>query len=446
MRRVFRTIIFIICAAIAAAGLSGCLRITADELYSLPQASEEYLRLQETIDSILSLGAEFSPPTGGPNRQAVQLKDLNGSGTNEVVAFFSIPSDSALIIYVFEMLDGDYTVAGIIEGVGTAFESVRYADMDGDGVMEIVVGWQMSAALKHMSIFSIKDFHSVSLKSAEYTWLAVCDMTGDGSADVVAFRLPSGETGAVAEMFSLMPDGELISAETRLSNGVETISRVMTGRLSDGKTALFVESEGRFDDGGLITDICVWQDGSITNVSVQASSGISEGTVRTHTLCSDINEDGVIEVPKPRLLKAQSETEYYAIDWYAFDSLGDSNLSLTTYHNISDGWFLILPFDWREKVSVRREDAVAGERTVIFSYITGEDGPYEDFLKIYKLSGDKGEERARLQGRVTLLSEGSAVYAFEILTAPDSYGLSFNETLIKGNFRLIYSDWLAGSV
>ena len=445
MKRIKIEIIAALLAALMLCGLSGCLRLTADELYSLPQASEDYLKLQAGIDTILGLGAEFSPPTGGPNRQAVQLKDLTGDGSNEVIAFFSVPAESALKIYIFELIDGDYSVAEVIEGVGTGFESVRYADMDGDGIMEIIVGWQMSSALKHMSIFSIKDYHSISLRSAEYSWLTVYDMTGDGNDDVIALRLPSGDTGAVAEVFHLMQDGELVSAEARLSNGIETISRVLTGRLSDGVPAIFVESEGRFDDGGLVTDICVYQEGSFTNIAIQPSSGITEGTVRTHILSSDINEDGIIEVPIPRLLKAQSETEYYAIDWYVFNSSGQKDLAMTTYHNVNDEWFLILPFDWRGKVSVRREDNVSGERAIVFSYIAGEDGPYEDFLKICKLSGDKGAQRAALPGRMILLSEGAAIYTFELLAEPNSFGLTFNETLIKVNFRLIYSEWLTGT-
>ena len=446
MRHFHRRFIAAVMSAVLAAGLAGCMRLTADELYSLPLASEEYLKLQASIDSILNSGAEFSPPTSGPNRQAVQLTDLNGNGNNEVIAFFSSPGDKPLKIYIFELIDGDYAVADIIEGDGTAFESVRYVDLDGDGFQEIVVGWQMSAALKHMSIFSIRDFHSVSLASAEYVWLTVCDITDNGNDDIVVIRLPSGDIGAVAEVFTLMADGELVRAETRLSNGVETISRVLTGLLADGVPAVFVEGEGKFDSGGLVTDICIFRDGSLANISLQGVNGISEGTVRTHTLSSDINDDGVVEVPMPRLLKAQSETEYYAIDWYAYDSEGQDDLALTTYHNINDGWFLILPLDWREKVSIRRDDAVSGERTIIFSFIEGEDGPYEDFLKIYKLSGDRGGERAALPGRVTVAAEGAAIYAIQILTEPDSFGLTFNEALIRANFRLIYSDWLAGSL
>ena len=444
-----KKILFTFPALLIALCLYGCLRITAEDLYSLPQFSEQYMKLQGHINVLLNSGAEYAPPTGGPNKQSVQFFDLNGNGVDEVIAFFSFQGESALKIYIFELIDGDYSVAGIIEGVGTAIESVRYVDMDGDGVVEIIVGWQMSAALKHMSIYSIREFSSVLLYDADYSLITVFDVNGDGNENIITIKPPAQDAGAAAEVFTLMPDGEMVSSEARLSNGIETITRVLTGKLINGVPAVFVESEGKFDAGNLVTDICIYKSGSFINISCTGPGGISEETVRSRIpriQSADINKDGIIKVPIPRRLRAQSETEYYAVDWYAFDDLGKSNLVMTTYHNDFDEWYLILPSDWRGKVSVRREDAVSGERTVIFSFIPDADEPYEDFLKIYKLFGDKGEARAGLPGRTFLMTEGAAVYAFELLAEPNSFGITFNEQLIKANFRLIYSDWLAGTM
>jgi hypothetical protein len=438
----FKTILALI-TALSAVILSGCLRITADELYQLPEISEEYLRLQAHINVILNQGAEYAPPTRGPNRQAVQVMDLNGSGSNEVIAFFSVPGESTLKIYIFERDGDDYTVADVIEGVGTEIESVRFVDMNGDGVMELVIGWQMGATLKYMSIYSLVGFHNQILVSREeYTEITTFDMTDSGSMDVIAFRLPTQETGAIATIFSLMQDGEIVTQEVRLSSGIESITRILTGRLADNTPGIFVESEGRFENGSLVTDILAMQGDSFTNISLHSLSGVSEDTVRHRMNSSEVNKDGIIKTPVLRRLTAQSDTDYYAIDWYAFRSDGQSTLALTTYHNNFDEWFLILPFDWREKVSVRREDAVPGERTIIFSYFNEADGTHEDFLEILKLSGENAQERANRGNRVFLISEGVAAYAYEMLVPPNSFGLTFDDDLVRDNFRLIYSDWL----
>jgi len=444
--KIKRQIIISLLAMIMAVLIIGCLRITADELYSLPVISEEYLRLQAHINVILNQGAEHAPPMRGPNRQAVQLVDLNGTGTNEVIAFFSDPAESTLKVYIFELVDGDYIVADTIEGVGTEIESVRYVDLDGNGTKELVIGWQMGPALRYMSIYTLSGFHHQELVGGvEYTEMTVFDMTGDGRDDLMVFRLPTQEAGAVAEVYSLMRDGEIVKQEARLSVGIETISRIFTGRLVDNTPAVFVDSEGAFENGSLVTDILAVQNDEFTNISMTIASGVSDDNVRHRMSSSEINKDGIIKVPALRLLIAQSETEYFAIDWYSFRVSGQRSLALTTYHNNFDEWFLILPFNWREKVSVRREDAVPGERTIIFSYYDETDGTHEDFLKIFKLSGEGAQERASLGNRRFLQADGTAAYAFELLAQPNSFGLTFTEDLIRENFRLIYSDWLTGS-
>ena len=60
--------------------LSGCFAKSTDELYALPQLSEGYIQLQSELRSLLDSGAEYSAPTAGSNRQAIQLEDLDGDG------------------------------------------------------------------------------------------------------------------------------------------------------------------------------------------------------------------------------------------------------------------------------------------------------------------------------------------------------------------------------
>lgn len=442
MRNILKKASWIICAAVLLSTLTGCFSITADELFSLPQASEEYLNLQVRINAVLAEGAVYAPPTSGPNRQSVQLVDLDSDGVSEALAFFRTTGEKPLKIYIYKKTEESYETAEILEGDGTALERILYADMDGDGISELVVGWQMSAALLHMGIYSIKNYESVQLKRADYTELAINDIDGDGDSDALVLRLSSAELPGEADVFSLMADGEVVSSSSRLSKGLESISHVLEGNLSDGTPAVFVE--GVNNDNNIITDIFVSRNGGIANVSASLSSGISEATIRSIEVYSaDINEDGIIEVPAPRLLEKQTETNYYVIDWNAYNGMGVSKPVFTTYHNFQDDWYLILPDDWVDRINVRREDNASGERTIVFSYLPDDSDTYEDFLNIYTLSGDNKDDRAIIPGRFRLDEDGDTIYAAELLAA--AQGLTVNRTVIAQNFMLI-SEWSTGVV
>ncbi len=424
---------------------AGCTSTTADGLYRLPQASREYLQLQEQIDAVLDSGAEYSPPVSGPNRQSVQLKDIDGDGQNEAIAFFRITGDKPLKIYIMKQTDGAYETVNVIEGDGTAIESIRYADMDADSVSELVVGWQMSAALSHMTIYSVRDNQQVLLAESDYSRLVTSDLNSDACTDVIVLRLPSPEVSGEADLFTLRSDGEVITKTSALSAGLTSISRIFRSDLTDGSPAIFVE--GDYQEGGVVTDILCWQDDSIFNVFVGSPTENSEETVRSYAVYStDINADGVLDVPSPRLLVSPEDKSYYAIDWYSYNRNGYTREVYTTYHNFTDDWYLILPEEWEEHITVRREDTVAGERTIVFTWLPdgrqASDAPGEDFLKIYTLSGENKEDRSLLDERFMLLWLGDVIYAAEVLEA--GVDREITPVTVTMNFRLITPEWYTG--
>lgn len=440
IKNIFKLIIILSFALM----LTGCYNRATEELFSLPQASEEYLKLQEKINTILAADAEYAAPVSGSNRQSVQLQDLNNDGMDEAIAFFSVAGDKPMKIYIFKSNEGTYEEATVINGEGTAIDSISYTDMNGDGFMEIVVGWQMSATLKLIQVYSIVDFQSASILSSDYSEYTISDLDLDGNSDVVVLRLlDTSQTGEL-EMFSLTSDGEVVSEKANLSRGITAVSRVRSSTLFDGSPAIYIES--LYAGSSLITDIFVYRYGSLLNITANRITGISEDTVRLYNVyCSDINDDDVLEVPYPRILQSQTDTIYYAIDWYSYNSMRKKVLTETTYHNYYDGWYLILPDDWKENITVRRQDTVYGERAIVFSRALGEDKPVEDFLVIYSLSGENREERAVIDERFVIVAEEETIYAAEILVPLTDFELTINRQLIISNFYIIYSDWITGA-
>jgi hypothetical protein len=422
--------------------LCGCAGVSAEEFYALPQLSEEYVQLQNRINEILADGAEYSAPSSGSNRQAVQLEDINGDGDKEAIVFFRFAgSDKPQKIYIFKNIDGAYEEVARIEGEGSGIDKINYTDMDGDGVKEIAVGWQIASGLNMLTLYSMRDFQPIMLMNTDYTRYITYDLDGNGNNNIVVVRLATSETSGEVILYSLTDEGEVVNTTAMLSSGVESIRRVRTGKLVDGSQSIIVEST--FSGSGIITDVMAYKNNTVVNVSMDENTGTSD-TARSRDIYSrDINGDGVLDIPSPVALPSLTEgTVYYLIDWYDYKTNGKSTKVCTTYTNYSDYWNLVIPNEWTDVITVRRQDVLSGERTIIFSYIGSGLDRQVDFLEIYTLSGDNRDERATSGNRFVLARDDETIYAAEILR--DNIRLNVSEELIRENFSILYSEWQTG--
>ncbi len=422
---------------------AGCMKGSTGELLSLPQLPDEYVELQKAINEVLKTGAVYSAPTSGSHRQSVQLNDINGDGTNEALAFFSLPGEKPLKIFIFEKAAGGYSNVAVIDGDGTAIRDIRYIDMDDDGWMEIVVGWQIASDIQMLTVHSLKGFVASVIATADYTEYTTADIDEDGKTELfVLHHDGAAETGEV-EMYYINADGETESVKAPLSNGMEKIAKLTAGKLRDGPAALFVE--GVYEGNGLVTDIFVRRNGELDNITLSDETRTSADTVRQYEVyCRDIDEDGIMEVPIPRTLNSKSETVYRVLDWYSFNKWGRKSRKLTTYHNYSDSWYLRLPDAWGDNITIRRENSDTGERAVVFSIWNGSEEPVTDFLIIYSITGENKEDIASKDGRVVLYRKNDVIYAADILLSAEEWSLAPDIPYLKKNFSLIYSEWITG--
>lgn len=421
--------------------LSGCSMMTVDKLYQLPKRSETYNNLQSAIDNAMT-DLTYCAPLSGENQQTVQIADLDGDGENEYLLFAKGTQEKPLKILVFQNVDGVFTMISAVEANGASYDVVEYVNMDAKPGVEMIVGRQLSdQMLRTATVYTLADGKLNQLVSANYTKFLTTDLNNDHNNELFVLRPGSSETDpGVAELYAVL-NGEIVSFnEMTMSQPVNKLKRIITGKLDGGNSAVFVASA--VGDSALITDIYTVLDDRLTNVSQSNESNTGIRTMRDfYVFADDVDADGVVELPslidmKP-LSGTMSEDMHHLIRWYSMTPEGLAVDKMYTYHNFIGGWYMQLDSSWAERLVVLHQ----GLQTDL--YIWNEDlTDTQKLMSIYAFSGDRREENGLSDGRIILHKTESVVYAALLSDLAGEYGYSPENAVYS--FRLILKDWKTG--
>ena len=434
--------------------LSGCIFEPVDNLYAPPVLPQEYRDLQSTINTTMSeLGAEYAVINYGSNTSTIQLLDLDGDGDQETAAVFlrvASAEEKPMRVCLFRQ-DGDqtYRQTAMLSGDGTSINSVAYEDLTGDGSREFIVSWQLSAGVHILAAYSFDGQGAEELMSTTYNEAyTTVDLDQDGSRELLVYQKDTtGEGYNLAELWDYQEGVLTLTSTAALSDGLKNVVRSEAGLLSDGTLAVYVTLE---TVSGWVTDIITLELSGLRNITRDEESGVSLLTSWTNTeaVTTDIDGDGVLEIPRPQLLTPpdpeNSSAAQYLIYWQQMDSLGRSVTSGITYHSYTDGWYLTLPGGWDiNNITVARDDSLSGrgERSVVFYYWPDrENGEPKRFLTIYRLTGSNRMARSTMSGRVVLYSDSSTIYCAALDTGVwKKCGL--DEAGLSQRFKPILAVW-----
>lgn len=429
--------------------LGGCMMTaTVEELYDVPRFPEEYQELSAQIEAILASGAEYTAPTSGTNLQSVQMEDLDGDGNEEALAFFRTNSDGRpLRIYIFQTVGEGYEQAAVIEGSGTSIHSIRYEDMNGDGVKEILVSWQFSTGVQAMEVYVLEDLKPILSMSTFYARYEVMDLDDDDIQELVVLRSDETESGgSLADYYDWDGSSLVLRSTEKLSMTVAELQWMETGTLENGEAALFVTGRviGVEETSRAITDILVYREPDLTNIVRSDATGVSSQVSRFLNLPpADINNDGVTEVPMPAELPAEGEDSYWKIYWYSYAQDGTPSQKNITYHNLTDSWYILIPESWDNHFTVRQSSIGATERVTTFYSVTGH-RIGEELLTIYTITGNNQETLSSLGERVILRRQTNTVYAIRYSDYYWSWRYAVGQEQLSERFNPILTQWSTG--
>ena len=415
--------------------LCGCGRQDSRAYFALPLGATDDIRLRSLLSEETAAGYDFSAPQSGSRRQPLQLVDLNGDGTDELLVFLRNSATEGCRIKIFALSDSGYSAVLSLDGRGSSLYAVDCADLNGDGRLELICTWNSGAELNLLYVYDLRDWGGEVLLTDSCNEFLCYDLSGNGTQELLTVTLSGRNRGVSLYSLPVPDDSARLSAP--LSDGIAECVHIMGCTLEGNAPGVLVESY--LDSGELVSDLFSLADGKLFNITLDQTSGVSRTRRSYAVMAADIDSDRFLEIPISSPLYAQKPGDRYRfLSWVSFNRYGFSVIKQETYHCFVDGWYFVLPQGWSDTLSVRRDDSVAGERCVILSSVDRNTGKVADRMMIYTLTGENRQERAEAAGRFLLAEDETTVYAASVIE-----GVSPAE--VPGRFHLIYSEWTKDS-
>lgn len=388
-------------------GLTGCFTQPLGDLYALPKQAEDYYNLQQAIDAVMEDSA-YAAPITGDNRQAVQLRDLDNDGKNEAILFSRTEGEHPLKIYIFHRDGNLFSQIACLEGDGISFDCVQYVQLDGEGGPELLVGRQLSdEVLQTLNVYTISESGATELLYANYSRFCTADLTEDGNNELLLFRMEPQERNGLVEMYRWQDDALRCEQHAELSVSAENIRRLISGKLDGDQSAIFVTSH--LDESSYITDVFAVQGGKLTNLAKLCREESLFTIRQTAAFPSDIDSDGMIELPKVLSQEGQNTS---LIQWCSLSAAAKTEVKLLTCQNSYDRWYIELLQRWQKDLLIKEHNVDGLGRTTVFSIRTASGS--EELFTVFALTGEDRNTLAQQDGRFLLGTKTDVTFAAAI--------------------------------
>ena len=349
---------------------------TVDQLIIPPKAYGENEGIQKAIDEKLETGYVLKPPATGSHTSAFILYDIDKDGTDEALAFYQPNKTSDQVNFIIlKYFDNKWNYIQEVQGQGSDINMIEFGDIDGDGVNEIIVSWQMFNN-KEKRVLSIYKYssknNSAKIKKIKtninFTSMLVLDFDRNNVDELLLFTIDTAKSPveANARLFTSYGNKLKQIGEVTLDPNVKSYKNFMIQDLPNTNSPV-VFADGYKGENIMVTEIVYWDSESKT-LKAPLYDASSSSTVLTskgiRVNSRDVNGDGIVEIATQGALAGDVDENILVVNWNQLVDL-QLNSVATSIINENDGYMLML------------NEVAAGKDTAIYNNTKRE-------LKIYE--------------------------------------------------------------
>lgn len=355
--------------------LSGCsLGTDVWTLLRTPHLTGEQEKVQTALDAYIKSTPKeevaggngsyvLKYPKSGDYRSAFILKDMDSDGKEEAIAFYSRgPEGSNVHINLLRQDEEDgsqWKSVSDIEGASADIEKIRFGDLDGDGIMELLTGWNIDNVRdKQFVLYSTIGDKISKLDSTLYSTAVVGDLTQCGHDNLLLIYSSGDKTTARLWTMQRDPTTQQPVLSTHdsitIDGSIQQFGNCQIGKLSETQNCAYVDAVR--PTGGMVTEIIYW-DGSRLHAPFYENNSYTSSR-EASIPSADVDGDGAIEWPSTEKLDGYSPATaadmLYLVTWSSL-KLQDGALvvtrKFTCIMNMTDGYYLRIDDKWKGQIT-----------------------------------------------------------------------------------------------
>lgn len=347
----------LLCGCVLSFGMGGCsiTDFSADSLLRPPKAMGDEAEIEQLISDAADGSYTLKYPKNGNYRSAIIMTDLNNDKKDEAIAFFRIVDNTAQIHMLVMYTDnGKWKLSSDNVTDAPDIDSVDFADIDGNGSLEILAGFTTyTQNINHLSCYSYDSGKTAEIQSGHnYSSFYSGDFDSDGNSEIMTLSLFTTENEATASMLDYSKDNKSMYARAmvNMDPNVTKYKNIALSVIDESTNGLVVD--GSYANEELNTQVIYYN----RELSLLRNPLYKEKkpnvTLRTaQVLSSDIDGDNKIEIPAvskmPHSKVQPTDTVADKVVWNSFDKKSENlvkalevvaGFDYSFYFKIPDKW------------------------------------------------------------------------------------------------------------
>lgn len=397
--------------------MTGCIFDVNDiDLLSKPRLPLELEEISRVLKNHFNEDIKLITPLEGENKKSIMFIDLDQDSENEVVVLHSKETDQyAMKVTVLSKKNDKWRINTDIQGIGYDVNKIAFPDLDGDGIKEIVVGWQSGAQLnKGLSVYRHGEKGYEEIFKDSYTEFVTGDVNGNKQDELLIVKLSRSEAFAKARLYTILDKHINLMAESYMDGFINEYASVQIGKVNSNNVGIVVDAKVGARSG--FTDLFIYRNGTLENLFFDEKWKVTKETYRqVERQSADVNGDGIIEIPTLEKGNYRENTKgaiSYITIWNQLDEANHLKPILKSFDDLEGGYRFVFPYNWNKQVGV-----IQSVDSVVFKWYS-EDGskqiPLLEIKQVERKNWDVSNEEFIKRGYIELGKNLDKVYLGKI--------------------------------